>query len=277
MHINSAEEENIGFQFDNIVRNEKLISNGVSMPKAVKTGTTIVGLVYKDGVVLGADTRSTSGDLVADKNCEKIHFIQPNMYCAGAGTAADLDMSTKMMSSQLELHRLNTGRQVQVKTANTMFSQFLFRYQGHVGAALILGGVDKHGPSLYSIAPHGSTSKGPFQVMGSGSLAAMSVIETQWKPNMEMEEAKQLVRDAIRAGIFNDPYSGSNVDLCVINKDGANMLRTYDAANVKGTRVGKYTYKRGTTAVLSSITRPIEIVSETVKKTGDSSESMEVE
>lgn len=55
------------------------------MPIATKTGTTIVGVIYKDGVVLGADTRATSGDLIADKNCNKIHYLQPNMYCCGAG------------------------------------------------------------------------------------------------------------------------------------------------------------------------------------------------
>ncbi|KAA0199222.1 hypothetical protein HAZT_HAZT001819, partial [Hyalella azteca] len=114
-----------------------LVSRGIQMPTAVKTGTTIVGVVYKEGVVLGADTRATSGDLIADKNCDKIHYMQPNIYCCGAGeckfyflgTAADLEMTTQLMSSQLELHRLNTGRQVLVRTANRMLSQMLFRYQ----------------------------------------------------------------------------------------------------------------------------------------------------
>lgn len=55
------------------------------MPRARKTGTTIAGIVFKDGVVLGADTRATEGDTVADKNCSKIHYLQPNMYCCGAG------------------------------------------------------------------------------------------------------------------------------------------------------------------------------------------------
>lgn len=50
----------------------------------------------QDGVVLGADTRSTSGSTVADKNCEKIHYIAPNIYCCGAGTAADTENVTSM-------------------------------------------------------------------------------------------------------------------------------------------------------------------------------------
>lgn len=60
------------------------------------------------------------------------------------------------------------------------------RYQGHVGAALVLGGVDSTGPHLFTIHPHGSTDKLPYVTMGSGSLAAMAVFESSWKPNMEV-------------------------------------------------------------------------------------------
>ena len=60
-------------------------SKGSKLPRATKTGTTIVGLVFKDGIVLGADTRATGGSTVCDKNCEKIHYIAPNIRCCGAG------------------------------------------------------------------------------------------------------------------------------------------------------------------------------------------------
>jgi 20S proteasome subunit beta 2 len=121
----------------------------------MKTGTTIVGVVYKDGVVLGADTRSTGGSIVMDKNCEKIHYIAPNIYCCGAGTAADTENTTGLISAPLELHRLNTDTQSRVVTAMTLLKRMLFQYQGHVSAALVLGGVDITGPHLYTIYPHG--------------------------------------------------------------------------------------------------------------------------
>ena len=121
-----------GFQFDLCGRNAYLEARGIKPPRFTKTGTTIAGLIFKvclvvkyrsgeliispfrqaprhiwrpalleqittvmqDGVVLGADTRSTSDTTVADKNCEKIHYIAPNIYCCGAGTAADTESVT---------------------------------------------------------------------------------------------------------------------------------------------------------------------------------------
>lgn len=93
-------------------------------------------------------------------------------------------MTTQMISSQLELHRLNTNRMVPVCTANAMIKQLLFRYQGHIGAALILGGVDLDGPHLYCIYPHGSSDRHMYTSMGTGSLAAIAVFESRWKPDM---------------------------------------------------------------------------------------------
>jgi len=98
-----------GFNYDNCIRNNALIHNGVVVePKTMKTGTTICGIIFKDGVVLAADTRATGGSIVGDKNCEKIHNLAPNIFCCGAGTAADCDHVTEMIKRELELHRLNT-------------------------------------------------------------------------------------------------------------------------------------------------------------------------
>lgn len=263
-----------GFSFENYTRNAFLEKKGLALPKAVKTGTTIAGLVYEDGVILGADTRATEGMIVADKNCEKIHYIAPNIYCCGAGTAADTEMTTQMIASNLALHRLDTGRSTRVATANRMLKQYLFQYQGYVSAALVLGGVDHSGPHLYSIHPHGSTDKLPYVTMGSGSLAAMATFEARYKPNMKKDEAMLVVRDAIAAGIFNDLGSGSNVDLCVINKDNkVEYLRPYDVANQKGVRQGNYQFKPGTTAVISTKIKPVkfDIVSMTVQEQMDTS------
>lgn len=198
-----------------------------------------------------------------------------------------------MISSQLELHCLNTNRpRARLITALTLLKRYLFRYAhygkveshmrvdrygGHVSAALVLGGVDHEGPHLYTIAPHGSTDKLPYVTMGSGSMAAMAVFEARWRPDLEVrlfsffnpflrkkffafqfEEAKELVADAIRAGIFNDLGSGSNVDLTAIHMDGkVTIMRNYDRPNPKPTINLDYTFPPGATAVLTETRQPV--------------------
>jgi len=219
-----------GFSFENTIRNQHMLSmqGSNSLPAPKKTGTTIVGMVYKDGVVLGADTRATSGSEVAEKNCEKIHYLAPNMYCCGAGTAADTEMITQLISSQLELLRMNTHSQSRIITACTLLKRRLFNHQGHISAALVLGGCDINGPTIFQIHPHGSTAKLNYTTMGSGSLAAMSIFESTWREDMDEAEAVKLIQRAIGAGIFNDLGSGSNVDICIIRKDQSVDYRRND-------------------------------------------------
>ena len=140
-------QEEGGFNFDMYERNKMLEKKGHQV-KTKKTGTTIVGVVFKDGVVLGADTRATEGSIVADPDCLKIHYLSTNIYCCGAGTAADTEFVTQMVASELELHRLNTKRESRISQVEARLTNHLFRYQGHIGAALIVGGVDVNGPAL---------------------------------------------------------------------------------------------------------------------------------
>ncbi|KAL0958324.1 hypothetical protein HGRIS_000469 [Hohenbuehelia grisea] len=257
-----------GFKFTNQVRNDFLSNKGVKLPKATSTGTTIVGCLFRDGIVLGADTRATEGDIVADKNCEKIHYITESIRCCGAGTAADTEFTTALISSNMELHGLTTGRKPRVVTAMTMLKQMLFRYQGHIGAALVLGGVDSTGPHLFTIHPHGSTDKLPYVTMGSGSLAAMAIFESDWRPDMSRDDALALVKAAISAGIFNDLGSGSNVDACIITADSTEMLRNVVTPNEREVKELNYKFRRGTTAWKSENIRSL-VVTEEVRRVGD--------
>ncbi|XP_009765488.1 proteasome subunit beta type-7-A [Nicotiana tabacum] len=249
-----------GFSFDLCRRNEMLVNKGLRSPSFLKTGTTIVGLIFQDGVILGADTRATEGPIVADKNCEKIHYMAPNIYCCGAGTAADTEAVTDMVSSQLKLHRFHTGRESRVVTALTLLKSHLFSYQGHVSAALVLGGVDVTGPHLHTIYPHGSTDTLPYATMGSGSLAAMAIFESKYQEGMNRDEGIKLVAEAILSGVFNDLGSGSNVDICVITKGNTEYLRNHLSPNPRTYPQKGYSFPKKTEVLLTKITPLREIV-----------------
>jgi len=249
------------FSFDLVKRNSMLAATGLKMPLMMKTGTTIAGVIFKDGVVLGADTRATEGSIIADKNCAKIHHISSHIWCCGAGTAADTENITNLISSQLELHRLATGKKPRVITALTRLKQRLFQYQGHISAALVLGGVDATGSHLYTVYPHGSTDCLAYATMGSGSLAAMAVFESGYRDNLTQDDAMLLVAQAIQSGIFNDLGSGSNVDLCIIRKDSEKVAyyHNYLQCNPRlYKRPTSYQFQRGTTEVIKETIKLIK-------------------
>ncbi|CEQ38985.1 SPOSA6832_00462, partial [Sporobolomyces salmonicolor] len=248
-----------GFSFENALRNSQLANKNLSLPKATSTGTTSESLFLVPA----------------------IHFISDNIRCCGAGTAADTEFTTNMISSNIRLHELSTGRPPLVATAMTMLKQYLFQHQGQVGAALVLGGIDPTGPHLYTVAPHGSTDKLPYVTMGSGSLAAMAVFESSWQPNMSRQAAIDLVCEAIEAGIWNDLGSGSNVDVCVIEGSRTDegkwdakgtakteMLRNYRTPNEKVKKERNYKWRRGVTAWTKEEVTKLVVAEEVVSLSG---------
>jgi len=259
-----------GFNFENVKRNAFIAQKVPSLKNSVKmmkTGTTLAGCIFDGGVVMGSDNRATAGDIIADKSCMKVHYMASNIYCCGSGTSADCDQVTKMVSTNLALHAMETGReQVRLTTACRMLSQHLFNHQGHVSAGLILGGVDVNGPAVYAIHPHGSTARLPYTTQGSGCLAAMSILEDGWRPSMNEFEAKALVSEAIKAGILCDGYSGSKCDIVVVTKDRAEVTRPYEIVCEGQAREGDYTFKKGSTAIKTHKIQKIEfdVVEETV-------------
>jgi 20S proteasome subunit beta 2 len=168
----------------------------------------------------------------------------------------------------MALHSLSTGQAPRVKTVLTRLSQKLFQYQGHISAALVLGGVDTEGSHLYTVHPHGSVDRLPYASMGSGSLAAMAFLESYFKDDLSEEEAIELVNQAIQSGIFNDLGSGSNVDITVIRKGSkatesspavepsVQYLRNYRKPNPRlYNKPNGYVFPRGTTEWLADTER----------------------
>lgn len=105
--------------------------------------------------------------------------------------------------------RLNTGRESRVSTVVARITKNLHRYGGHIGAYLIVGGVDATGNYICSISAHGYHSYNNFTSLGSGSLAALGILETRYKDDITVEQGKALAIEAISAGIIEDLGSGS--------------------------------------------------------------------
>jgi len=162
-----------------------------------------------------------------DKDCMKLHYMAPNIYIAGAGTAADCDWVTKKLEAELKVLRLNTGRESLCSTAFTRLSNDLFPYGGHIGAHLIMGGIDVNGKHIVEISADGYLNSNEFSTLGSGSLAADGIFEARYKDDMTEQEGLELCADAISAGIMHDNGSGSTVNCVVIRKDGAEEILGY--------------------------------------------------
>ena len=196
------------------------------MQDVMKTGTTTVGLLCKDGVVLAADKRATAGNLIVNKFCQKVYSIADNIAITMAGTVSDAQLLVRLIQAEINLKDVRTNRKTTVKEAANLLAGMVYgnirRMSMIPGIShFLLGGVDHEGAKVYDIFPDGSiTEVEDFISSGSGSVMAYGVLETLYKPGITMDEGVNLVLKAINAALQRDSASGGGINVIKISKDG---------------------------------------------------------
>ncbi len=190
-----------------------------------RKGTTTVGLLAKDGVVLAAEKRATMGYLVANKNTQKIFKIQPHLWLTTAGSVADAQMLVRIMEVQTNLYQLERGVPMTVSAAATLLSNIL--HENKIlpyYVQLLLGGYDS-GPRLYSFDALGSVLPEKVVSTGSGSPIAYGVLEEHYKEGKSVKENEEIAIRAIKAAIQRDVMSGNGIDIVTITSKGPKLTK----------------------------------------------------
>lgn len=194
--------------------------------KTIKTGTTTLALMCKDGVVLAADRRATSGYLIASKKFEKIISISDNIAVTVAGTVSDVQLLAKYIRAELKLKQIRTDRENSVKEAANLLAMLVYNNIRKLSlipgiSHFIVGGKDESGFHVYDLAPDGSIGEiDDYTTSGSGSVMVYGVLETLYKKDMSVDECIKLAAKAVSAALQRDIASGNGIDIVTITKDG---------------------------------------------------------
>ncbi|MCX8150753.1 MAG: archaeal proteasome endopeptidase complex subunit beta [Candidatus Bathyarchaeota archaeon] len=189
---------------------------------AVK-GTTTIGVVCKDGVILASDTRVTMGYFIAHKQGKKVYKIDDHIGMTIAGSVADAQKVIDIITANAQLYRINLNRPMPISSAARMTSNLLFSARGLM-AQVLVGGVDDSGPHVFNLDPFGSLTEEKMTATGSGSPVAIGVLEDQFQEGMSVQEALPVVAKAVNAAMKRDVASGNNYNIVVIDKKGYREL-----------------------------------------------------
>ncbi|NQU99788.1 MAG: proteasome subunit beta [Parcubacteria group bacterium] len=203
-----------------------------NIEKSVKKGTTTVGIVCKDGIVLAADKRASAGYLIANNKTDKVHKLNDDAVITMAGLVSDAQLILKLSKAELRLKTIRSAKKSSMKeTANLLaniFYQNIRRPSMVPGiVSFLLGGRDTIGYHLYDIGIDGSLSKmNDYVSTGSGSPIAYGVLETLYNKEMTVKEGIELAKKAISSAIQRDMPTGDGIDIFTITEKGAHKVET---------------------------------------------------
>jgi proteasome beta subunit len=183
-------------------------------------GATVVGITYKDGLVLGAERRVTLGGFIVSKTAKKTFKVTDTVGAACAGLIGDMQILVKELQSYVRLRELEVRRPLAANSIAKLLSVILFerRYTPMITQVMI-GGVDKK-PSIFILDPLGSVLPDDYAAVGSGAEIAIGLVEAGFSENMTESQARDLAVRAIRSAIKRDVTSGDGVDLLFATQDG---------------------------------------------------------
>ena len=183
----------------------------------LKTGTTTIGIRYKDGVVLATDQRATMGNIIAHSNVQKLYQLSDNLGMTIAGVVGDAQLMVRYMQSEIALYEMKKGAPMTVNAAATFVANAI-RQGFYLG--LIVGGYDKTGGHVFSIDGAGGYIEDNFMSVGSGSVFALGALQAAYKEDMTKDEAVDVAVTALNSAVRRDSASGDGMLVAYIDAKG---------------------------------------------------------
>jgi proteasome beta subunit len=186
-----------------------------------KKGTTTVGIIANNCVVLAAESKATLGNLVSSKEAKKVFQLDDKIVVTISGSVGDAQQLIRIMQAELSLYKMENGDS-NASAAITLMSNIMqsSRYYPYI-TMMIMGGIDSEGYHLFNIDPMGGVTEDKYTSTGSGSPVAFGVLESGFKENLSRDEAVSLAVRSIRAAKERDVYTGGKrIDIAVITEKG---------------------------------------------------------
>ncbi|KAL0269309.1 UNVERIFIED_CONTAM: hypothetical protein PYX00_007092 [Menopon gallinae] len=185
------------------------------------TGTSIMAVEFDDGVVIGADSRTTTGAYIANRVTDKITRITDQIYCCRSGSAADTQAVADIVEYHMDLQQIELGTSPLVGTAANIFKELCYNYRDSLTAGIIVAGYDDlKGGQVYCIPIGGMLQRQAVAVGGSGSTYIYGFVDSKFKSNMNKEQTAKFVTEALALAMIRDGSSGGVIRLGIITKDG---------------------------------------------------------
>lgn len=185
-------------------------------------GTTTLGFVFKEGVLLAVDSRSSMGSYIGSGSVQKVIRISKYLLGTMAGGAADCSFWERQLALQCRIHELKEGRRISVAAASKRLANMVYQYKGRgLSMGTMVAGWDElYGPNLFYVDDDGTRLKGDLFSVGSGSTYAYGILDSEYKFDMSIKEAIELGKRAIYHATHRDAYSGGYINVYTITADG---------------------------------------------------------
>jgi len=203
---------------------------GAPEPVKMLHGTTTLSFVYKEGIVVAVDSRSTMGAYIASQSVHKVIRINPYLLGTMAGGSADCAYWERELGRRARIFELRNKERLSVAAASKILANIMFYYRGYgLSIGSMICGWDQKGPNIFYVDSDGTRLKGQKFCVGSGGTYAYGVLDSGYHFDLSKDEALELGRRAIFHATHRDSYSGGVINVYHITQAGWTHIDAKDS------------------------------------------------
>ncbi|KAI4160598.1 MAG: hypothetical protein LQ342_005619 [Letrouitia transgressa] len=167
-----------------------------------------MAITFSSGVILGADSRTTTGAYIANRVTDKLTRVSDSIWCCRSGSAADTQAVADIVSYHLAMYEtMNGGREPTTGVAASLFQELCYANKDQL-----------------SIPLGGSLHQQSYAIGGSGSTYIYGYCDAHWREGMSEEDGIKFVKGALQEAIRWDGSSGGVIRMVVLTEKGAKRL-----------------------------------------------------
>lgn len=194
-------------------------------PGEVNLGTTIMAVEFDGGVVIGADSRTTTGSYIANRVTDKLTPLHDRIFCCRSGSAADTQAVADIVHYYCDMYSVQNGEPPSVRVAAAYVQELCYQNKDQLMAGIIVAGWDEYnGGSVYSVPLGGSLHRQGFAIGGSGSSYIYGFCDSVYEHAMSQEDCINFTKKAISLAMSRDGSSGGCIRLGVITEEGVKRI-----------------------------------------------------
>jgi len=189
--------------------------------ETVKRGTIALGIKTKYGIIFAADERPRKLQIVEEP--QKLFKIDQHIGIAAAGYIPDARKQVDDARFFSQSSKIVYDESVSVETVTKHIADQCQQYTQYAGArpigvALIIGGIDENGNSLFLTDPSGTYIPYNAVAIGADSDRVTEFLKKHYKPEMTLEESKMLAIASVNM-LSSDAKDSEHIKISQIKSD----------------------------------------------------------
>lgn len=196
--------------------------------KTVRQGSTAIGMVCKDGVLLVADKRIVE-KLIIPESVEKVFKMDDHIAATASGILSDARVLIERGQVKAQQHSVTYDSPVDTITIVKeicSLQQICTQSAGlrPFGVSILVAGIDPDGPKLFETDPTGIYFQYQATAIGEGEPEVEEILNKEYNPNMTIEEGFNLALSALMK-VLGKEFSTQRIDAAYIKTDEKKLIQ----------------------------------------------------